>query len=259
MPLSAWQLLVTPPLSGADNMALDEALMERARSSGECVLRIYAWATPTLSFGRNQTAVGLYDAGVIARRGIAVVRRPTGGRTILHHREVTYSVTSRADALGALRESYARINRLLVDGLSRLGVEATVEAGDGRAPRPTESPCFERPVAGELSVGGRKLAGSAQWRDGGALLQHGSILVDDDQTSVAELLTTGAAPLPAPATLTEALGRTPTAREVAEAMFEAVRHLEDRDARVLELDPSFAGMVEIARSKYVDDAWTWRR
>ena len=65
---------------------------------------------------------------------------------------------------------------------------ATVEAGNGRAPRPTESPCFERPVAGELSVGGRKLAGSAQWRDGGALLQHGSILVDDDQTSVAELL-----------------------------------------------------------------------
>ena len=259
MPPSPWRLLLTAPLAGADNMALDEALMGRARTSGECVMRIYSWAVPTLSFGRNQTARGLYDAGLIAGRGIAVVRRPTGGRAILHHREVTYSVTAPADALGTPRESYARINRLLVYGLSRLGVAASVDTGHGRAPRPTESPCFARPVAGELSVGGRKLAGSAQWRDDGALLQHGSILVHDDQTTVAELLTTGAPPPPTPATLSEVMGRPPAVNEVAEAMFDAVRGLEDRAARVVEIDSPLAGMVEIARSKYVDDAWTWRR
>ena len=240
-------------------MALDEALMGRARTTGECVLRIYQWAIPTLSFGRNQTALGRYDPARIARRGIALVRRPTGGRTILHHREVTYSVTATVDALGPLRESYARINRLLVYGLFRLGVDARVEAGSGRAPRPTEAPCFDQPVAGELSVGGRKLAGSAQWRDGGAILQHGSILVADDQTSVVELLVGEAAPPPPPATLSEAMGRTPAADEVADAMFDAVREIEDADARPLELDAALSGMVHTMRSRYVDDAWTWRR
>jgi lipoate-protein ligase A len=254
-----WRLLLTPPLSGAENMALDEALMERARDTGEAVLRIYTWSVPTLSFGRNQTTRGRYDPERIARRGIALVRRPTGGRTILHHREVTYSVTAPAEALGSLRESYARINRLLVYGLSRLGVDARVVAGTGRAPRPTEAPCFDQPVAGELSVDGRKLAGSAQWRDGGALLQHGSILVADDQTAVAELLVGEATPPPPPATLSEAMGRTPDPDEVAQVMFEAVQRIEDAAASSLELDATLSGMVHTTRSKYVDDAWTWRR
>ena len=258
-PAVTWRLLLTPPHTGAENMALDEVLMERARRTGEVVLRIYTWSVPTLSFGRNQTTLGRYDAERIAERGIALVRRPTGGRTILHHREVTYSVTAPADALGPLRESYARINRLLVHGLSRLGVAVRVAAGSGRAPRPNEAPCFDQPVAGELSIGERKLAGSAQWREGAALLQHGSILVADDQTAVAELLVGAAAPPPVPATLSEAMGRTPAADEVADAMFDAVRAIEDATARPLELEAALSGMVHTMRSKYVDDAWTWRR
>ena len=240
-------------------MALDEALMTRAAETGECVLRVYTWARPTVSFGRNQTALGFYDAGRMARRNIALVRRPTGGRAILHHREVTYSVTAPTASLGSLRESYERINRLLVYGLSRLGVAARVEAGSGRAPRPTAAPCFEQPVAGELSVNGRKLAGSAQWRDGGALLQHGSILVQDDQSALAELLVAGVVTAPPPATLAESMGRVPDAGEVAEAMFESVRLLEQPDAGPLAIDAALARMVDRARPKYVDDAWTWRR
>ena len=240
-------------------MAFDEALMARALQTGECVLRVYTWDRPTLSFGRNQTALGAYDRQRIERRKIALVRRPTGGRAILHHREVTYSVTAPTASLGSLRESYERINRLLVYALSRLGVDARVAVGSGRAPRPTAAPCFEQPVAGELSVNGRKLAGSAQWRDAGALLQHGSILVEDDQTAIAELLVGTWEPPPAPATLSESMGRVPAAGEVAEAMFESVRTLEQPEAQLLDPDSSLARMVERARPKYVDDAWTWRR
>src|SRR5215212_9280858 len=127
IPTSAvhWRLLVTPPASGADNMALDEALMERARETGEWVLRVYSWASPTISLGRNQTARGRYDLAAIHSRRLGVVRRPTGGRAILHHREITYSVTAPVADAGDLRASYERINRLLVAGLDSLVVTAT--------------------------------------------------------------------------------------------------------------------------------------
>src|SRR5574338_791147 len=111
-----WRLLLTPPLGGVENMALDEARMERARSSRETVFRVYSWTQPTLSFGRNQTARGAYSPERADERGVAVVRRLTGGRALLHHREVTYSVTAPLVLGASLRESYGRINRLLVDG-----------------------------------------------------------------------------------------------------------------------------------------------
>src|SRR6185312_6462234 len=87
-----WRLLRSPASAGADNMAMDEALMAHAARTGQWVLRVYAWSSPTLSFGRNQRALGAYDRARLAERGIDVVRRPTGGRAILHDREVTYSV-----------------------------------------------------------------------------------------------------------------------------------------------------------------------
>src|SRR5438270_12912765 len=109
-----WQLLHTPASDGAFNMALDEALMAHAEETSAWVLRVYSWSSPTLSLGRNQTAIGVYDLGRLATEGIAVVRRPTGGRAILHHREVTYSVVGPNAVAGDLQESYARINRLLI-------------------------------------------------------------------------------------------------------------------------------------------------
>ena len=120
-----------------------------------------------------------------------MVRRPTGGRALLHHREITYSVTAPVSTRDSLRESYARINRLLVDGLTRLGVAVEVATPRERALPPSAAPCFERPAAGELVVNGRKLVGSAQWRDEGAMLQHGSILVEDDQPLVSALADDG--------------------------------------------------------------------
>src|SRR5690349_12913446 len=230
-----WSLLHTPPFRGAENMALDEALLERARVSGEAVFRVYTWTAPTLSFGRNQTALGVYDARLAAERGVEVVRRPTGGRALLHHREITYSVTAPLAIGASLRESYGRINRLLVAGLRHLGVAVEVAVPRERSAAPSAAPCFERPAEGELVIGERKLVGSAQWRDEGAMLQHGSILVGDDQAMVAELSGNVVSP-PAPAaTLSAALGRTPEAEEVADALFDAVRDLEHSCATRLDV------------------------
>lgn len=239
-------------------MALDEALMFRARSTGEWVLRVYGWSAPTLSLGRNQSARTAYDAAALANAGIDVVRRPTGGRAVLHDREVTYSVTAPAVDAGALKESYTRINRLLLDGLRSLGVAAEV-ANVPRAPKPDLSPCFERPSPGELMAAGRKLAGSAQWREHDALLQHGSILVDGDQAPVSALLREPLASSTPPATLRALLGREPTAREVADALFDAVRRHEDSLATDLAVDDALVDRMTELRSRYESAAWTWRR
>jgi lipoate-protein ligase A len=169
-------------------MAVDEVLMDSARA-GQTTLRLYGWEPGCLSFGRNQTARGRYDGARAAERGIDVVRRPTGGRSVFHHRELTYSVTGPVETWGGLRSAYLRINRALAAGLRALGVPARVvdERGNGPIPRPTVRACFRDPLPGEVIVGGRKLIGSAQWRDGGALLQHGSVLLHNDQSTVEDL------------------------------------------------------------------------
>jgi len=240
-------------------MALDEALMSRARETGEWTLRVYAWSSPTISLGRNQSAMRHYDRERIRRRGVAVVRRPTGGRAILHHREITYSVTGPADAAGAERESYTRINRLLVRALKNLGVDAGVAPKRERARIPDATPCFEHPAEGELTFDGRKIAGSAQWRSDGALLQHGSILVGDDQEQLAGFSLSAAGALPAPATLTQAMGRAPSLEEAAAAFAAAVRDLEDPRAAPLDLDDELRARAATLVVQYSDDSWTWRR
>src|SRR6478735_6154054 len=115
-----WRLLMVPPHTGAENMARDSALQARAARTGETVFTVYSWSRPTLSFGRNQPARGLYDLGKLGDADIDIVRRPTGGRAILHDREVTYSVTAPVAAAGDLRQSYGRINGLLVRALESL-------------------------------------------------------------------------------------------------------------------------------------------
>jgi lipoate-protein ligase A len=240
-------------------MAVDVALMRRARQTGEAVFRVYSWSAPTLSFGRNQTAMGRYNLDRIRAMGVDVVRRPTGGRAILHWREVTYSVTAPAsDGIG-VKQSYTRINQILLDGLGRLGVAVEVATPTARTHRPTDAPCFVTPSEGEMTTNGQKLVGSAQWRDGDALLQHGSILVEDDQTLLASLMVH-----PPPegstrvGTLHEALGRKPEPEEIAAAMFQAVRGREDPVAAQLDVGDVIR-LGEESTALFLDDRWTWRR
>jgi lipoate-protein ligase A len=257
---SRWRLLLARPRSGAENMARDSALQARAARTGETVFSIYSWTRPTLSFGRHQPAAGLYDLGKIRSANVDVVRRPTGGRAILHDREVTYSVTSPVKDAPPLRETYSRINRVLLEGLTRLGVDAELASPGERARTPSVRPCFEAPGEGELVAHGGKLVGSAQWRDEGALLQHGSILVDDDQTAIPSFAVSRAQPgdVPLPATLHALLGRVPDVNEVASAMFDAVRLLEDEEAtEMAEEEIRAETMSHIPH--FLDEGWTWRR
>ena len=240
-------------------MALDEALMARARRTGEHVLRVYGWSEPTLSLGRNQRAIGVYLTAELERRGIGVVRRPTGGRALLHHREVTYSVTAPCAADAGLTAEYSRINLLLGSALATLGVDVAVAAPTRRSAPPGATPCFAEPARGELTFGGRKLVGSAQWRHDGALLQHGSILVDDDQASIPALMREPVTLAGPAATLRDALGRAPVLSEVAEALFAAVRtHLDPR-ALPLEREEALTQDTERLAIRFRDDTWTWRR
>jgi lipoyl(octanoyl) transferase len=242
-------------------MARDTALQARAARTGETVFSIYSWLHPTLSFGRHQPAAGVYNRGKIRDADIDVVRRPTGGRAILHDHEVTYSVTAPVTDAAPLRVTYARINRILMEGLGSLGVASELASPAGRSPRPNARPCFETPGEGELIARGKKLVGSAQWRSDGALLQHGSILVDDDQSSLPSYVAEAAnrtVTVTPPATLRRLLGRAPSAAEVANAMFEAVRSLEDQEAAELTEDEIRAdALMQLPR--FLDEEWTWRR
>lgn len=254
-----WHLLLTPPLMGADNMAIDEALLGRARQTGEGVVRVYSWAEPTLSLGRNQYADGVFTRERAHALGVAVVRRITGGRALLHHREITYSVTAPTAPGESLHRSYAMINSALLSALRALGVHAE-RADDGeRLPPPGSAPCFERPARGELMLDGRKLVGSAQCRDGGALLQHGSILVHDDQALVSRLAGRDEEAIAPAATLAGALGRDPSPAEFADALFAVVRADWDATASAMTLQGELDAARDAARQRVLDDAWTWRR
>ena len=255
-----WRVLLVPPRSGAENMARDNGLMDRARETGEGVLSIYEWSRPTLSLGRNQTAAGKYDPGRIGDLGLDVVRRPTGGRALLHHHEVTYSVTAPADGDESLHETYRAINQLLLCGLAVLGVNAEESGASASAERPGTLPCFALPAAGELTAHGAKLVGSAQVRENHAFLQHGSILIEDDQAMIAGVMaeSSEAATLPPAATLAGLLGRSPSAREVADSMFHALRDLWDRDARPLD-EADSAEHTSRHIDRYLSELWTWRK
>jgi lipoate-protein ligase A len=265
MVVDVLRYLSTPARGGSWNMALDEALMESGRR-GRITLRVYGWTPPCLSLGRNQIARGRYDSDEAARRGIDIVRRPTGGRAVLHDREITYSVTGPAGLWGGLREGYLRINRGLARGLLALGVKLDPQP-DGsapppqRAPPPTERACFRDPLPGELASEGRKLVGSAQWRADGALLQHGSILLHDDQRLVDELL---AEPkrrsvVSGACSLQELMGRVPPSREISQALAEGLA--EELGARLEADEVSSAERRAAAalEARYTHPGWTWRR
>lgn len=237
-------------------MAVDAGLMARARDTGEATFRVYGWRRPTLSFGRNESVRRRFSAEHLERHGVDAVRRPTGGRVLLHDGDVTYSVTAPATESESVTAAFARINHLLMAALARLGVGASA-AGRGRALRPGRDACFAEPSAGELVVDGRKLVASAQQRDAGALLQHGSILLVDRQQRIPALaIAPMAAPAPA-ATLERTLGRAVTREEVRDALRAA---LEDGAGTAAELGAAEAReYAEPFLGHFDDSEWTWRR
>ncbi|MDZ7778632.1 MAG: biotin/lipoate A/B protein ligase family protein [Gemmatimonadota bacterium] len=239
--MTVWHVYHDPPMSGARNMAIDHALA-RSITDGTAALRLYEWSEPTVSLGRNEPARG---------RGGAVVRRPTGGRAVLHRSELTYAVAVPARALGGPRALYRAVSEALVEGLRLLGAEVTL-APDGKTLRPDAGPCFDVPAEGEVVAGGGKLVGSAQARMGGALLQHGSILIEDDQSTLGSAST--ARPL-------RALVEDVTIEDVRDAVVRGFqRRLDGTSWRPSAYDEALLAMADrLEAERYGNDEWTWRR
>lgn len=182
---TAWRVLSHEPGAGAWNMALDEAIA-RAVGRGRVgpTLRYYMWDAPTVSLGCLQTADGAIERQVCSQRAVGVVRRPTGGRAVLHDAELTYSVCVPVDGgwgRMSVAQSFRRIGAALVAGLGRLGIIASLgsaEAAQGASAQ--LGACFQLPRMPAVLASGRKLIGSAQRRWDGVILQHGSLLLDVD-------------------------------------------------------------------------------
>jgi lipoate-protein ligase A len=253
-----WRLIVDEEASsGSRNMALDHALAE-CLEPGEGVVRLYRWDPPTISFGRNEPSRDRYDRARAEREGFGFVRRPTGGRAVLHDAEVTYAVVAPLRALGGLREAYEGINRGLVAGLREVGVRAQVEAG-GVVLAPDAGPCFQVPAPGEVTVGGRKLVGSAQVRLGGALLQHGSVILRGDQGAVTRLSGGGEDPAP-PATVAELIDDGVDDAAVTAALADGLRLALGgiwNEGAYRSWEKDVADRLE--GDRYAREDWTWRR
>jgi lipoyl(octanoyl) transferase len=262
--LDSFRLLDTAPSPGAWNMAADEVLAASVAAGGPPVLRLYRWDPPCLSLGRNQPARGAYDLDRLNDRGIHVVRRPTGGRAVLHDRELTYSVLVPDRALGGPRALNAAVHRTLLAAVRDLGVPACVQPPrEERASAPSLDPCFSAAAEGEITVGGRKLVGSAQRRQGGVLLQHGSLLLESDQSLIRELVAieaNGAAvPVSPPITLREVLGTLPSWERMVEAIAGSWTAETGSHVSPSRLTEEELGAVEREQARFLDPAWTWRR
>lgn len=256
-PATGATVAVFPPADGATNFALDEALARRAALTGSVGVRLYSWSRATVSLGRNEPTAARYSAEAFAAAGLDVVRRPTGGRALVHLRELTYGIAGPVVPGESPRARYGRTQRLVARALRVLGVPA--EIAGGMRTRADAEVCFAAAAPGEITADGRKLAAGAQWEHDGAWLQHGSILLHDDQG----LLAAGLAPgvrrpaLPAPATLVDLLGFEPSLDELAAAFVSALTH-DGGHAQVVS-SSSLALDATPFIARYRDSSWTWRR
>ncbi len=274
-----WRLLIDQPAGGAANMARDEAILAGA---AQPTLRLYRWSPACLSLGRLQRA-GAIDRAACARAGVAVVRRPSGGRALLHDAELTYAIIAPADhpLFGdqSVLATYRQISQALLAGLRRLGVPAEltpVARDERRRPKDESSSassivhrpssfgsaaCFDTPAAYELTIVGRKLAGSAQTRRSGTILQHGAIPLRPHAERLAALLYNPPDDLGAKMiALDQAAGRKIEFDELADALLAGFR-----DVWGIQFEPGQLSMHEqrqeqrLIAEKYSDERWTYGR
>lgn len=241
-------------------------------------LRFYGWQPPCLSLGRFQPVAGAVNLDACRARGVDLVRRPTGGRAILHDtpdRELTYSLVVPQDdprVAGDVPASYRAISVVLVWGLEQLGVLAQLTPSLGRALGPGSAACFDQPSDYEITVGGRKLVGSAQarggGRSGGTLLQHGTVLLDVDLDALVAVLCPPANVAPGAfrehlasrlTSLRLALGRPVAFDEAAAALADGFREVFAVGLEPGELTPGERQRAAtLARTKYARESWTHR-
>ncbi len=184
-----WRLIDSGILPGALNMGIDEALLQlHAHGEAPPTLRFYQWNPPAVSFGCLQRRTG-FDTIACNRLGLDVVKRPTGGRAVLHRDDLTYSVIagSRDGMPLTLSAAYRLLCKGLLSGFRRLGIEA--ELGQEKVHPGQPDLCFLSSNIGDIVYKGKKFVGSAQTWLGSTLLQHGSIVLKPQGEMWAKLLT----------------------------------------------------------------------
>jgi lipoate-protein ligase A len=257
--------------TGAVNMAVDEAIARAV--AGDLVpptLRFYAWEPPCISLGRHQSLAAV-DVRRCTELGYDIVRRPTGGRAILHTDELTYSLAAaQSHPLmgGLVLDAYLRLAAGLVEGLRRLGVEAEPAPGTSRPGPDVSAACFEVPSPYEIMADGKKLMGSAQNRRSGFVLQHGSLPLRGDLTRLIECLVLSSevesdnlrrSLTEHATTLEKAAGRAiafEEARDAIAAGFESALGIELLPDDLTQAEQNWA--LELARDKYGHPDWTER-
>ena len=264
----AWRLLQTPALPGALNMAIDQTLLETYALQQQPTLRFYRWSPACVSLGLAQRLERDVDRAACAALGIDIVRRPTGGRAILHDQEVTYALVIAVDhpLIGgsSVVEAYRAISLALCAGLAAFGISAELAPRPGRQ-QAQSAACFDLPSDYEITIGGRKLVGSAQARRHGVLLQHGTLLLHADLQRLSRVLRL-------PPSLTEAhlaqrlialdetLAELPTYEAVVTALiggFEQTWPVQLAPGVLL--DHELRRAAELVRDVYANPAWTARR
>ncbi|HSG16106.1 MAG TPA: lipoate--protein ligase family protein [Anaerolineae bacterium] len=271
-PLTQWRLVISGYAGGSSNMAVDEAILE-AVAAGESppTLRFYGWRPACLSLGYRQPST-VVDTDRCTAAGWDVVRRPTGGRAILHVDELTYSVIAPAcepRVKGSILESYRRLSEALTAGLTMLGLTSFEALPDPGITTPAGPACFDGPANYEITHAGRKLVGSAQVRKKNVVLQHGTLPLIGDVGRVAQALQFEshqeqeqmAINLRRQATtLANALGRDVTFEDAAVSLaagFSQTLRLDLVEGHLSAFEMGRAG--ELRSQKYATESWAQRR
>lgn len=278
MKKTIWHFINSGKCSASFNMALDEALLEW-HSKGEIgpVLRFYEWQPATLSIGYFQSVDKEIEMDEVRKHGLGFVRRPTGGRGVLHEHELTYSVIvseSYPDMPETVTEAYRVISGGVLKGFQNLGLDAqfsipqTVQQTDDLK-KPKSAVCFDAPSWYELVVEGKKVAGSAQTRQKGVILQHGAILLSLDEEKLVSLFKFNSeeqrermrASLPEKAVAIDRLmERAVSVEECVEAFAEGFEVALDMQLEPLVLSAQQLEFVsDIERKKYANDEWTFKK
>lgn len=256
---ATWELVRTAPAGGEWNMACDLVLMNRARRTGNGVVRLYGWSRPTVSFGRHERTIGFFTQHALDEAGLRAVRRPTGGRALLHDDEITYSVCLPLDQTVPWRTAYDAVNSLLAGVLRSMGVPAEI-AGPSQASYaggPNDGAlCFSGVAPGEIAVRGQKLVASAVWRDRGAFLQQGSILLADRQADLWQMNTLNV-PQPAPAAVLSDYICDSVPTELGDTLARALGEFGAANSR--DLDELERARVDTLETSLAEPSWLWRR
>lgn len=273
-----WYFINSGSCSPSFNMALDEALMDwHSEGLLPPIIRFYGWNPPTLSIGYFQNVEKEINMEEVRKHNLGFVRRPTGGRGVLHEHELTYSIIVSEDypnMPATVTEAYRVLSEGLLIGFQKLGLDAYFSVPDtdekkSDLKKPKSAVCFDAPSWYELVVEGKKVAGSAQTRQKGVILQHGAILLDLDENKLVSLFNYPSEEvknrvlrgLPEKAVAINRLRKTPASiEECIDAFKEGFAKGLDVELQPFSLTEEQIDYVKrLEASRYANDEWTYRK